>query len=158
MTMHRNVKLALYLGVAVCVVDQLSKWWVVRAVPFAPEHMYMAPFLNFSMVHNSGVTFGLLNNLSNYYKPYALAAVAAVFLFVLGRWLWRTTSRPVALALGAIIGGAIGNIIDRLRFGYVVDFIDVYYQNYHWYAFNIADAAVVTGVVLLMLDSLVRAK
>ena len=90
--------------------------------------------------------------------PYFLTAVAAVILFLLGRWLWRTTSALVAIGLGAIMGGAIGNVIDRLRFGAVVDFLDFHYEHYHWYAFNIADAAIVTGVCLLLLDSLVRGR
>lgn len=154
---HSHISLASYLGVFVALTDQLSKWWVLRNItPSNP--MVVTPFLNFVLVHNKGVTFGLLNNISHQYMPYMLSAVAAIILFLLGRWLWFTRSTPVALGLGAIMGGAVGNVIDRVRFGAVVDFLDFYYQNYHWYAFNIADAAIVTGVALLMLDSLVRAR
>jgi len=115
-------------------------------------------FLNFALVWNKGVTFGLFNKNTQHFLPYILIGVAALILFLLGRWLWRTGSTPVALALGAIMGGAIGNVIDRLRYGAVVDFLDFHYGTYHWYAFNIADAAIVTGVALLLLDGMVRGK
>lgn len=157
MKIYRRVLLALYLGVFVALADQLSKWWVLRHVE--PSHvMNVAPFMNFVLVRNKGVTFGLLNNMDHQYMPYILCGVAAVILFLLGRWVWLTRSTPVAVALGAVMGGAVGNVIDRVRFGSVVDFLDFYYQNYHWYAFNVADAAIVTGVSLLLLDSLVRAR
>lgn len=157
MRKHSHMSLASYLGVFVALTDQLSKWWVLRNVS-SSSATAVTPFLNFVLVHNKGVTFGLLNNINHEYMPYILSAVAAVILFLLGRWLWLTTSLSVALGLGAIMGGAVGNVIDRVRFGSVVDFLDFYYQNYHWYAFNVADAAIVTGVSLLMLDSLVRAR
>ena len=90
--------------------------------------------------------------------PIFLIGVAVIILFLLGRWLWRTSSTTVALALGGIMGGAVGNVIDRVRYGAVVDFLDFYYRNYHWYAFNVADAAIVTGVALLLIDGMVRGK
>lgn len=158
MRIHRHVTLAIYLGVFIALVDQLSKWWVVNNVAAPPDFYAVAPFLNFVLVHNKGVTFGLLNTVDHHFMPYLLTAVAMVILFFLGRWLWLTNSLLVAIGLGAVMGGAVGNVIDRVRYGAVVDFLDFYYKNYHWYAFNVADAAIVTGVSLLLLDGLVRAR
>jgi lipoprotein signal peptidase len=156
---HRRALMALYVMALVAVGDQLSKWWIVhvRMIP-TPRVLPVTPFLNFVLVWNKGVTFGLLNQVDRRFMPWVLVAAAVLVLFLLGRWLWRTSSAWVAVALGAIMGGAIGNIVDRARFGAVIDFLDFYYGDYHWYAFNIADAAIVTGVGLLLLDSLVRAK
>ena len=156
MSAQRHVMLASYLGVFVTLSDQLSKWWVLTNVK--STGMEITSFLNFVIVHNKGVTFGLLNSINHQYMPYLLTSVAAIILFFLGRWLWLTRSLPVAIGLGAVMGGAVGNVIDRVRYGAVVDFLDFYYQTHHWYAFNFADAAIVTGVGLLLIDSLVRAR
>ncbi len=158
MSGRRHIALAAYLGTFIAVADQLSKWWIVERVMQPPHTEAVTSFLNFVLVHNKGVTFGLLNTINHDYMPYILVGVASVILFMLGRWLWRTNSLPVAIGLSAVMGGAVGNLIDRVRYGAVVDFIDFYYQNYHWYAFNIADAAIVTGVGLLLLDSMFRAR
>lgn len=158
MSSRRHVTLAAYLGSFIALSDQLSKWWLVNTVMRPPHVEAVTPFLNLVLVHNKGVTFGLLNTIDRQFMPYLLGAVAAVILFFLGRWLWRTQSMPVAIGLGAVMGGAVGNLVDRMRYGAVIDFLDFYYRDYHWYAFNIADAAIVTGVSLLLLDSLVRAR
>lgn len=155
---RRRFMIALYLGALVVMCDQLSKWWLVNIAMRPPHVMEVTSFLNLVLVWNKGVTFGLLSRMDHHVMSYFLIAVAAIILFLLGRWLWRTSSSLVAIGLGAVMGGAIGNVLDRLRFGAVVDFIDFYYQNYHWFAFNVADAAIVTGVCLLLLDSLVRGK
>ncbi len=155
---HPRFNSALYLAAFVAVCDQLTKMWVVNNVLSPPSFYPVTDFMNFALVWNHGVTFGLLNRFDHHLMPYLLVLVAFLVLGLLGRWLWHTHSLVVALGLGAIIGGAFGNVIDRIRFGAVVDFIDVYYKNYHWYTFNLADAAIVCGVSLLMLDSLVRGK
>ena len=155
---QRRAMSALYILALVAVADQLSKWWIVNVRMLPPRIIPVTPFLNYVLVWNKGVTFGLMNKLDHRVMPWVLSAVALVVLFLLGRWLWRTSSTMVAVALGAVMGGAIGNLVDRVRFGAVVDFLDFYYRDYHWYAFNVADAAIVTGVGLLLLDSLVRAR
>ncbi len=146
---------ALLLGL-----DQLSKWWILFVVEL-PFHrnipvLELGPVgLDLTMVWNRGVTFGLLAG-DNPWAPYLLSAVAvAVSLFLL-RWLWRSDAPLVTYALGAVIGGAIGNVIDRLRFGAVVDFVDFHAWGWHWYVFNIADAAIVLGVCALLADALIR--
>ncbi len=158
MIIHRRFNIAIYLLALITMCDQLSKWWVLNEAMRPPHTMPVTSFLNIVLVWNKGVTFGFFSHFDHHLMAYFLIAVAAIILFLLGRWLWRTSSTLVAVALGAVMGGAIGNVIDRIRYGAVVDFLDFYYQNYHWYAFNIADAAIVTGVGLLLLDSLVRGK
>ena len=113
----------------------------------------LLPVLNLTFVWNRGVTFGLLNGLGEW-SSLALAAVALAVVLALCVWLRRAESRLVAVALGAIAGGAISNVIDRLRFGAVVDFIHAHLGDWSWYVFNIADAAIVCGVAALVLDSL----
>lgn len=155
---HKRFNIAVYLVVLVALSDQISKWWLLADVMRPPQVVQVNDYFNLVLVWNKGVTFGLLNNMNHMYMSYFLIVVGLLILILLGRWLWRTTSTTVSIGLGAIMGGAIGNIIDRLRYGAVVDFLDFHYQNNHWFAFNIADAAICTGVGLLLLDSLVRGK
>jgi signal peptidase II len=157
MVKHRAI-IGFYTMALVGLVDQLSKWFILERMGDVHRTIPVTPFLNFVLVWNKGVTFGLLNHGRERYLPYILIGVAVIILFLLGRWLWRTGSTPVALALGGIMGGAVGNVIDRARYGAVVDYLDFYYRDYHWYAFNVADAAIVTGVALLLIDGMVRGK
>ncbi|MDE2030354.1 MAG: signal peptidase II [Alphaproteobacteria bacterium] len=156
---HRRATIGFYMMAVVGLTDQIAKWLILDRLGDVEHMAYVAPFLNFVLVWNKGVTFGILSHVTGqHYMPYALIGVAAVILFFLGRWLWLTNSTLVALALGAIMGGAVGNVIDRVRYGAVVDFLDFHYRGYHWYAFNIADAAIVTGVALLLLDGMLKGK
>ncbi|RFF30102.1 signal peptidase II [Wenzhouxiangella sediminis] len=113
-------------------------------------------WLNLTLAHNTGAAFSFLASGSGWQRWF-LSGVAVVIVAVLLVWLWRLPHRarllPSALAL--VIGGAIGNLVDRIRFGYVIDFIDVHYAGWHWPAFNLADSAIVVGVILLLLDSLI---
>ncbi len=146
--------LGLTVAALVLAADQASKWYV-RDVLRLPERgsLPVLPVLNLTMVWNRGVTFGLLDAAGPWATPLlvlgALAIVAA-----LGLWLWRAERRLVAVALGAIAGGAVGNVIDRLRFGAVVDFIHAHAFGWSWYVFNVADAAIVCGVAALILDGM----
>ena len=140
--------------------DQLSKWWVLYqldlpALRNAPLFEAGPVGLDLTMVWNRGVTFGLLSGDSQW-NQLILAALAAVIAIVLLRWLWRAENGLVAAALGMVIGGAIGNVIDRFRFGAVVDFVDAHGWGWHWYVFNVADAGIVIGVTLLLMDALFR--
>jgi signal peptidase II len=156
---ERRAVLGVYTMAFVGLADQLSKWMILERMDDVHRTIPVTSFINFVLVWNKGVTFGLFNRAAGEkILPYILIGVALAILFLLGRWLWRTTSTAVALALGAIMGGAFGNVIDRLRYGAVVDFIDFHYQDFHWYAFNVADAAIVTGVALLLIDGMVRGK
>jgi signal peptidase II len=147
----------LIAGLVVLVADQASKWWVLNGLDL-PElrQVVLLPVLNLTMVWNRGVTFGLLNGLGSW-GHVLLAAIALAVVVALGFWLRRAESRLVAVAIGSIAGGAIGNVIDRVRFGAVVDFIHAHvatpWGDYSWYVFNVADAAIVCGVAALILDS-----
>jgi lipoprotein signal peptidase len=150
----RNRLSALGFAAALLVLaaDQASKWWVrdVLDLP-ALGSVAVLPVLNLTMVWNRGVTFGLLNSLGGWGTP-ALAIGALVVVAALGVWLRRTDRLLVAVAVGAIAGGAVGNVADRLRFGAVVDFIHAHAFGWSWYVFNVADAAIVCGVAVLVLD------
>ena len=156
--------MTLGLGLAVAVLllaaDQASKWWVLEVLGL-PEVRHvqlleLGPFgLDLSMVWNRGVTFGLLSG-DGPWNHLVLALLAAAIALVLLRWLARAETLAVAVALGAVIGGAVGNVLDRLRFGAVVDFVDAHAWGWHWYVFNIADAGIVCGVAVLIADALFR--
>lgn len=155
-----SLRIGLPVAAALLVADQASKWWIldmvrlpeVRNIPL----LALGPLgLDLSMVWNRGVTFGLLSG-DGPLNHIILAVVAAAIALFLLRWLAKAETRPVTLALGAVIGGAVGNVIDRLRFGAVVDFIDVHGWGWHWYVFNVADAGIVCGVGVLLADALFR--
>ncbi len=156
--------MTLGLGLAVAVLllaaDQASKWWILEVLRL-PEVRHvrlleLGPLgLDLSMVWNRGVTFGLLSG-DGPWNHLVLALLAAAIALVLLRWLARAETLAVAVALGAVIGGAVGNVLDRLRFGAVVDFVDAHAWGWHWYVFNIADAGIVCGVAALIADALFR--
>ncbi len=154
MTRNRLTLLGLVAAVVVLAADQASKWWILDVVQL-PEvgQIVLLPVLNLTMVWNRGVTFGLLTNFGHW-SYLLLAAIALAVVAGLVVWLRRAESRLVATALGAIVGGALSNVIDRLRFGAVVDFIHAHLGGWSWYVFNLADAAIVCGVAVLVLDSL----
>ncbi|MFT8243392.1 signal peptidase II [Roseomonas sp. BN140053] len=156
----RFLGLGALAGLLVLIADQGSKWWMdavlrlqeVRHIPL----LSAGPFaLDFSMVWNRGVTFGLLAGDAPWHG-WLLAGAALAVAALLIRWLARAETRAVAIALGGIIGGAVGNVIDRLRWGAVFDFVDASAWGWHWYVFNVADAAIVLGVVVLVADALFR--
>ena len=144
-------------GLVALAADQGSKWWILNGLDLPDlRQVVLLPFLNLTMVWNRGVTFGLLNGFGQW-GHIILAVMSLAVVVALGFWLRRAQSRLVAIALGGIAGGAIGNVIDRLRFGAVVDFIhahaDTPWGDISWYVFNVADAAIVCGVVALVFDS-----
>jgi signal peptidase II len=151
------VPIGLIAGLATLAADQLSKWWVLNVLDLPQlRQVVLLPVLNLTMVWNRGVTFGLLNGLGAW-GHVILAGVALAVVVALGFWLRLAESKTVAVAIGAIAGGAIGNVIDRVRFGAVVDFIHAHvatpWGDFSWYVFNVADAAIVCGVAALILDS-----
>jgi len=133
--------------------DQGSKYWVLNVLDLPDlRQVVLLPVLNLTMVWNQGVTFGLLHGLGSW-SHFILAAIALLVVAALGVWLRRAENALAALAIGAIAGGAIGNVIDRLRYGAVVDFIHAHVGQWSWYVFNVADAAIVCGVAALILES-----
>ena len=141
-------------AVLVFLADQASKWWVLNGLDLPGRgSVAVLPWLSLTMVWNQGVTFGLLRAGSGW-GPALLAGMALLVVVALLAWMRRAESRMVATALGAIAGGAVGNVLDRLRHGAVVDFIHAHAGGWSWYVFNVADAAIVCGVGLLLLDGL----
>jgi signal peptidase II len=148
----------LLAAVVVLAADQASKWWVLHGLSLEQVgQIVLLPVLNFTMVWNRGVTFGLLTG-DGSFAHLALAAFALAVVVVLGVWLSRSTRMAIAIPVGAIAGGALGNVADRLRFGAVVDFIQAHAFGYSWYVFNVADAAIVCGVAALVIDNLLPAR
>jgi len=143
----------LAISVFVIALDQLTKWMALKYL--LGKIIEVAPFLNLVLVFNRGAAFGFLNDAGdwqNFFFVIVAFIASAIILYMLTRPETRNTKVGVGLAL--ILGGAIGNVIDRLVHGYVVDFIDVFYGSWHWPAFNIADSAISIGAVLLVLDAL----
>ncbi len=112
-------------------------------------------WLNMTLAHNYGAAFSFLSDAGGWQR-WLFTGLALVVTLVLVVWLFRLPAREklTGCALGLIIGGAIGNVVDRIMHGYVVDFIDVYYRSWHWPAFNVADSAISCGVILLLIDGL----
>jgi signal peptidase II len=139
------------LSAAIVIVDQLTKWLVLAR--FAPgERLELTGFVNLVLVFNKGAAFSFLADAPGWQTPVlvAFALGAAVIVSVL---LMRSPERRMFSAgLSLILGGAIGNVIDRLRFGHVVDFLDFHAAGWHWPAFNVADSAITIGAVILILD------
>lgn len=142
----------LWIAVAVFLVDQLTKWAAVEYLVGQPPVKIM-PGFDLQLVFNAGAAFGLFNDGGGWQNIFFVVVAAAVSLFIIHalRGLTRTDLQ-VAVGYALILGGALGNVVDRLRHGYVVDFIHWFYGDFHWPNFNIADAAICVGAVLLVLD------
>jgi signal peptidase II len=150
------VKRGLLVALLALVLDQVTKAWVLgffAAVPPGQQIYPLAGFFNLVLVWNRGVSFGLFNNDAGI-NAIAFSVLAAAIIVALLWWLARVQSTFLALAIGLVIGGAIGNVIDRLRFGAVVDFLDFHLAGWHWPAFNVADSAICVGVAIIVLDGL----
>ncbi len=146
----------LWLGISffVIVIDQLTKTWATDNLLFA-QSVILTPFLNFTLLHNTGAAFSFLADAGGWQRWFfmGLAAIISIGLFI---WILRLSAKQMWLgvALALILGGAIGNLIDRTIYGYVIDFIDLYYQQWHWPAFNVADSAISIGVFMLLIEAL----
>jgi signal peptidase II len=146
------------LAVFIIAIDQLSKSWVTQIFAYG-ETLELLPVLNVTLVHNMGAAFSFLSDAGGWQRWF-FAAISLVVSAVLVVWLPRLSGsqRLLATAIALILGGALGNLCDRILLGYVVDFVDVHYQQHHWPAFNVADAAITLGAVLLILESLLAPK
>jgi len=147
------VRLGLGMVILVFGLDQATKWWILESVMQPPRVMPVTPFFNLVMVWNRGVSFGMFNQ-DSAYNAWIFTALALAISAVLVVWMWRADSRLIGVAIGLIVGGALGNAVDRLRFGAVADFLDFHVMGYHWPAFNVADAGISIGAVLLLADAL----
>jgi signal peptidase II len=144
----------LWLSVLVVVLDQATKWLAEGMLdPYRP--VPLMPFLNFTLMFNDGAAFSFLSGAGGWQR-WLFAGFALTMSVVLLVWLLRLGSheRPMAVGLSLVIGGAVGNLIDRMVTGRVVDFIQLYAGDWYWPAFNVADSAITLGVALLLLSSL----
>lgn len=145
-----GLRFGLIVAGLVLALDQATK---ALALSLLAEPVTVTPFFNLVLVWNRGVSFGMLGGLGPW-GPSLLTGLALAVAAVLVVWLRRERRALTSLALGLVIGGAIGNAIDRIRFGAVVDFLDFHLSGYHWPAFNVSDSAIVIGAALLILDGL----
>jgi signal peptidase II len=146
-------RIGIATALVVIVLDQATKWWIVERVMQPPRVISLTSFFNLVMGWNRGVSFGLFNQDSPN-NAWVLSALALAITAGLLVWLWRIERRGLALALGLMVGGALGNVIDRVRFGAVADFLDFHAFGWHWPAFNVADTGISVGAALIVLDSL----
>lgn len=143
----------LQLSAVVIVLDQLSKWLISSWLSLY-ETVPVLPSFNLTLAHNSGAAFSFLAGAGGWQRWFfTILALAVTAVLVVWMNRLKPAARLEAASLALIIGGAIGNVIDRILHGYVIDFLDVYYGSYHWPAFNIADSAICVGAILLIIDS-----
>ena len=131
-------------------IDQLTKAIALEQAPRLAEGIPIFPGFTLVFVWNPGISFGVLGGI----PPWALSALALALTAAMAVWMWRERSGLVVAALGLVIGGALGNVVDRLRHGAVVDFLDLSVGTYHWPAFNLADTAITMGAILMIWDTI----
>ena len=143
----------LWLSLLAIILDQGSKL-IVDSLMQLYQSIPVLPYFNLTYVHNTGAAFSFLSDAGGWQRWF-FAGLAVLISSAITVWLAKLKQNEtlLALALALVLGGAVGNLIDRLAYGYVIDFIDVYYQNWHWPAFNIADSAITLGVVLMIAES-----
>lgn len=146
------------IAVAVVIVDQLTKMWIMAEFGLHEQQTVIPGFFNLVYVTNTGAAFGFLAGNKTWLRQAFFVGVSSVALIVIAFAYGhlKKQGRIFIYALGFIAGGAVGNLIDRLRFGSVVDFLDFYFGSYHWPAFNAADSAITIGVGLFLLGTLLQ--
>lgn len=148
----------LLISVLVIAIDQLSKYIIMKNL-YVGEPLKLLPFFNFILSFNQGASFGFLNQAGGWQVLFLIAVTLIIFVILL-IWLLRLDypNSWLACALALILGGAIGNLIDRLRIRYVIDFLDFHLGDWHFATFNIADSAIVMGVTMIILQALYKKK
>ncbi len=152
-------RLAPWLGLAtiVVIIDQLTKIVIERKFDFGDVHP-VTGFFNLVLTYNNGAAFSFLATASGWQSRFFTVVGIAASLFIVFLLARHGAQRLFALALAMILGGAVGNVIDRLVHGHVIDFLDLHWRGWHWPAFNLADSAIVGGAALLILDELLRVR
>ena len=148
----------LLLSLVVVVADQWSKWLVEEHLPQLASRAVISGLLDFTHVRNTGVAFGLFAARGNLWGTLALTALGLAAMAIIGLYFHRTPNdeRLLLGSLALILGGALGNLLDRLFTGGVTDFIDVYHGTYHFHTFNLADSAITIGITLMAIDAIFR--
>jgi len=142
----------------VVLLDQLTKWAITSNF-FYGESLPVTGFFNLVLVHNTGAAFSFLSDAGGWQRWLFTLLATGVSLFLVA-WIWRLEpgQKLLGYAIALVLGGALGNLWDRIAYGYVIDFLDFYWQRYHFPAFNLADSAITLGVILLLLDSLTASR
>ena len=156
--MTSPLRAGLIAAVITLIADQASKFWLVHVFDLAHrDPVRLTPFFDLVLAWNIGISFGWFQN-DSALAQFALMAVKAVAVIALAIWMARSRTLLATIALGMIIGGAVGNAIDRIAYGAVVDFalfhLQIGEKTFNWYVFNLADVAIVAGVIALLYDSL----
>lgn len=149
----RHVWLWYFLAFIIILLDQVSKYWVSHHFNYG-QPWVITDFFNLTLLHNTGAAFSFLSQAGGWQR-WLFGCIAGLVSLVLIVWIARLdgAKKLEALALALVLGGAVGNLIDRVLLGYVVDFIVVHYKSYYWPAFNIADSAICVGAGILIVDS-----
>ena len=144
----------LWVVLVIGLIDQATKALIRAKLPLHESVTVIPGFFDLTHVRNTGAAFGMLDNTDFPYKPALMVVVALIALAAVASYALTlpATQRIARLGLALILGGAVGNLIDRATMGYVVDFADVYFRGVHFWAFNVADSAITVGVVLMLLD------
>jgi len=152
-TLLRKFSVPIVSAVLLGAADQASKAWAIRTLPLYEPRELVHGFFGLVHVRNTGVAFSLLSNLDHrWVHPFLILATVLAMGAVLAYIAYLPCRGAAPVGLGLILGGAIGNLIDRARFEYVVDFLDLYWRNHHWPTFNVADIGITVGVFLLLID------
>jgi signal peptidase II len=143
----------LWISALTVILDQASKIAVDSTMKLY-ESMAIIPFFNLTYVHNTGAAFSFLAHAGGWQR-WLFASLALIVSISIGIWIKRLQSHEklLAISLSLVLGGAVGNLIDRVSYGYVIDFLDIYYKTWHWPAFNIADSAICIGVALMLMEN-----
>jgi signal peptidase II len=144
------------LAAFIYLIDQAVKWWVTGPLGLRVEgdQLLLLPIFDLTLVHNYGVSLGLFTA-DSVAQGWALVALTGAISLFVARWLWKEANRHDAIALGVILGGALGNLTDRIRFGYVQDFLDLHFGAFRpFLVFNVGDAAITIGVLILLARAL----
>lgn len=138
----------------IVLLDQVTKYFIIQYLRLY-EIYPVFPGLNLTLVHNVGAAFSFLSEAGGWQR-WVFVGLSSVVGIGIVTWLSRTPSNQkwLACSLSLILGGAVGNLIDRVQYGYVIDFIDVYFQHWHWYTFNVADSAISIGAIMLVIDTI----
>jgi signal peptidase II len=159
LSIYRKFSFPILAAVGITIADQGSKAWIVARFDLHEAKAVFVDYFHIVHIRNTGVAFGLLSNLDpKWVNPLLIVATGIAIAGVLAYISFLPNRGPAPCGLGLILGGALGNLIDRARLGYVVDFLDVHWHHHHWPAFNVADIGISVGVFLLLLDMLFWSK
>lgn len=156
---NKNLTNGFIVALIVLVADQLHKYIMLHEFGFINgRFVEVTSFFNLVMVWNYGISFGIMNEGENSKQALMLVIMMLAIISFLVFWLRKAESKFQAVSIGLVIGGALGNMVDRIIYGAVADFLDFHINNYHWPAFNVADIAISVGVFLLVIESFVGIK